>query len=346
VEVVVVGEDGTARSVIATSDATDPNRELWWAHTGCGGGNLGVVTRYWFRALPKAPDSVVTLKAEWGWEEVDERAFKQLICNYEEWCERNSARTSPYAALFSVLTAGRRQFPGPIELRALSIAGEPAEAQLDEHLSAVVAGVGVAHTRRVERTSWLAFALNPFPDLFAIGPGGAAASTAKLKIKDALLCRRHTDRQMAVLYHHLTRDDVSVGGGIGLATYGGRVNAKPFDATAASQRAAVLDTAYTTGWQDAKDEEHSVRWVREFYRDVFAETGGVPVPGASYDGALINHPDSDMVDPAWNTSGVAWHALYYKDNYRRLQLVKARWDPRNVFHHALSIRLPDGASEL
>jgi aclacinomycin oxidase len=67
------------------------------------------------------------------------------------------------------------------------------------------------------------------------------------------------------------------------------------------------------------------------------------VPGASCDGALINHPDADMADPAWNASGVPWHALYYKDNYPRLQLAKARWDPRNVFHHALSIRLPDKA---
>ena len=108
-------------------------------------------------------------------------------------------------------------------------------------------------------SSWLAFALNPFPDLFAIGPGGTAASTAKLKVKDALLRRRHTDRQIAVLYHHLTRDDVSVGGAIGLATYGGRVNAVSPDATAASQRAAVLDTAYTTGWQDANDEESQHR---------------------------------------------------------------------------------------
>ena len=64
----------------------------------------------------------------------------------------------------------------------------------------------------------------------------------------------------------------------------------------------------------------------------------MPVPGEVSSGALINHPDVDLADPQWNTSGVPWHTLYYKDNYPRLQQVKARWDPRNVFHHALSIR--------
>jgi aclacinomycin oxidase len=79
-------------------------------------------------------------------------------------------------------------------------------------------------------------------------------------------------------------------------------------------------------------------WLRAFYRDLFAETGGVPVPGERNDGAMINHPDADLADPKLNTSGVPWHTFYYKDNYPRLQSVKARWDPRNVFHHALSIR--------
>jgi aclacinomycin oxidase len=74
------------------------------------------------------------------------------------------------------------------------------------------------------------------------------------------------------------------------------------------------------------------------YRDLFAESGGVPVPGDAYDGALINHPDADLADPAWNRSGVPWPVLYYQDNYPRLQRVKAQWDPRNVFRHALSIR--------
>jgi aclacinomycin oxidase len=96
--------------------------------------------------------------------------------------------------------------------------------------------------------------------------------------------------------------------------------------------------ACNTGWIDPHDAEKNLNWVRAFYRDLFAESGGVPVPGDAYDGGFINHPDTDLADPVLNTSGVPWHTLYYKDNYPRLQKIKARWDPRNVFHHALSIR--------
>ena len=39
-----------------------------------------------------------------------------------------------------------------------------------------------------------------------------------------------------------------------------------------------------------------------------------------------------------NTSGVSWSTIYYQANYPRLQHIKAHWDPRNVFRHALSIR--------
>jgi FAD/FMN-containing dehydrogenase len=71
---------------------------------------------------------------------------------------------------------------------------------------------------------------------------------------------------------------------------------------------------------------------------MYADTGGVPVPNETTDGAYINYPDKDLADPAWNKSGVPWHDLYYKENYPRLQRVKAAYDPRDVFNHALSIR--------
>jgi aclacinomycin oxidase len=128
-----------------------------------------------------------------------------------------------------------------------------------------------------------------------------------------------------------------MGGMLGLASYGGRVNTIAADATAASQRASILDIACTTGWLDPREEKNNLIWVRAFYGDLFAESGGVPCPGEAYDGTLINHPDADLADPALNVSGVPWHTLYYQTNYPRLQQVKAQWDPRNLFRHALSI---------
>jgi FAD/FMN-containing dehydrogenase len=44
VEVVVVDATGTAKRVVATREPSDPNPNLWWAHTGGGGGNFGIVT--------------------------------------------------------------------------------------------------------------------------------------------------------------------------------------------------------------------------------------------------------------------------------------------------------------
>jgi aclacinomycin oxidase len=126
---------------------------------------------------------------------------------------------------------------------------------------------------------------------------------------------------------------------LGLATYGGRINTVAPDATATAHRDSILDIACTAGWVDPKDAAKNLSWVRAFYRDLFAESGGVPVPGEACGGAFINHPDVDLADPALNTSGVPWHRLYYKDHYPRLQRVKAQWDPRDVFRHALSVRL-------
>jgi aclacinomycin oxidase len=125
---------------------------------------------------------------------------------------------------------------------------------------------------------------------------------------------------------------------LGFATYGGRVNTVAPDATASPQRSAIFDMACTTGWLDPKEDAANLEWVRAFYHEIFADTGGVPVPGDAFDGALINHPDTDLADATLNTSGVACQTIYYQANYPRLQRVKARWDPLNVFHHALSVR--------
>jgi hypothetical protein len=344
VEVVVVDEAGTARRVVATREADDPHRDLWWAHTGGGGGNFGIVTRYWLRSpgtsgsdpallLPRAPESVHMLRASWSWDDVREAAFTRLVQNHGEWCAAHAGHASPYARIHTTLFLHRRQ-RGVLELKGVSTAGAASEQLFDEHVLAINDGVNAPCSSSVQKTSWLGFALNPFPELFGVG-----MDTAHVKAKDAFLRRRLSDAQIAVAYRHLTSSEHDVPGGtLALGTYGGRVNTVPPGETATAQRDAILSLGCVAGWGNPKDEAAALAWVRPLYRDLFAETGGVPVPGEATDGAMINHPDVDLADPAWNTSGVPWHTFYYKDNYPRLQRVKARWDPRNVFHHALSIR--------
>src|SRR3989449_6273460 len=189
----------TDEVVAAVAEETsDPHRDLWWGHTGGGGGNFGVVTRYWFRSpgasgedparlLPRAPKSITTFKAEWNWSDIDQPSFLRLLRNHGIWCERNSDADSPYASLWNLLEIHRQQF-GKIIIRGVSTAGATAERQVDDHLAALGEGVGAPNGRELARMSWLEFALNPFPDLFVTPPGGVSA-----KVKDALLKKRLTD---------------------------------------------------------------------------------------------------------------------------------------------------------
>ncbi|AXY74676.1 FAD-binding oxidoreductase [Paraflavitalea soli] len=344
VELVTVDASGKAHSVIATREATDPNRELWWAHTGGGGGNFGIVTRYWLRspdvtgtdpyiALPKAPASITTFRIAWDWKDVDETSFSRLMQNFGIWALQHSGPDSPYTPLFSILFLNHRNI-GRLEMKGLAT-GANAARLIEEHLAAIAGPIGLPYTKQIEESSWLRFALNPFPELFQPGFDNVQA-----KVKDAFFRRPFIDSQVATAYKYLTAD-APIGGGLGMATYGGKVNTVTPDATASPQRDSILDVACNTGWIDPNGAGPSLDWVRNFYKDLFPGSGGVPVPNEQTDGCMINHPDTDLADPAWNQSGVPWHTLYYKENYPRLQQVKAHWDPLNIFHHALSIQATD-----
>jgi hypothetical protein len=344
VEVVVVGPDGNARAVVATREPNDPNRELWWAHTGGGGGNFGVVTRYWLRSpgasggdparlLPPAPAQVLVSVAGWSWDSMTEQSFTTLLRNFGTWHERNSAPGAPGTGLYAILAPSHRS-TGSFQLIVQADAGLPnVNALVGELLATVSAGAEPAFVAQWT-LPWLHGAT-------WAGSGQAGdIVTRRFKIKAGYLRRSFTDPQLAAIYRHLTNAEGNSSSGMLMIGYGGQVRAVQPGATAAAQRDVIMKAEYHTVWADESDDARYLSWIRDFYRDVYAATGGVPVPNEVSDGSYINYPDVDLADPAWNTSGVPWQTLYYKENYPRLQRIKARWDPRNIFRHTLAITSP------
>src|SRR5207247_2503533 len=110
--------------------------------------------------------------------------------------------------------------------------------------------------------------------------------------------------------------------------------------TAFQHRDAAYKCLWAAPWSSPADDAVNLAWVRDTYAQVYAATGGVPVPNDSSDGAYLNYCDADLSDPAFNHSTTPWYTLYYKDAYPRLQQIKLKYDPRNFFRHRQSIQLP------
>ena len=91
------------------------------------------------------------------------------------------------------------------------------------------------------------------------------------------------------------------------------------DATAFAYRDASFATVIAGMWPDATDDEQNIAWVRGYYDAIAPE---------SEEGGYINFmADDDQGRIRAN----------YKGNYDRLQQIKGRYDPGNLFRHNQNI---------
>lgn len=359
----VVTADGEVRLVTRE----DADADLWWAHTGGGGGNFGVVTRYLLRSpdtddgtpphdlLPRAPRQVLLHDITIPWDQVGETGLATMLRRFSDWCAHRSA---PGADADNRLFALFRVFPRLTSTeRAINLTTQvaidddtpeslrQARTTLKDFLGAVLT-VSSAATLPRTLDAWPAR-----PWLNATHELGQGTWNRRADYKSAYH-RRLTDHQirsMAACFAAAGRG--AEGARVSLDTYGGRVNAVAKDATATPHRDSTIKLQYMTFWTDpAQDDEH-VQWLRDTYTDIYAETGGVPAAanddpdGTATDGCFVNYLDADL--PQHPTADRAsWWQLYYGDrNFARLVKVKRAVDPDNVFHHAQSIPLttPDAA---
>lgn len=359
VEVVVVDASGTARSVVAARDSADSAlRDLFWAHTGGGGGSFGVVTAFWFRTpgttgaaealLPKAPSKIFLTLAGWPWEKVTQDGFSRLVEYWGTWFEEHNTPGTTAGSLYSWLMLNHRDSGSMGAVVQLDASLPDATSVLSDFLAGMDAALGLSSATvrhdGVLDSQYTSTRLMPWlrgtKYIGAISPTQLDPTTRGCH-KSAHLRRRTPQAQIDAMYTHLTSTDKpSTMTGIVLSASGGRIASVSSTATAVAQRDAIMKVNFESRWYDKADDTKNVGWIREAFGAVYGDTGGVPVPNDVTDGCYINYPDGDLSDPAFNRSSVAWHDLYWKQNYARLQQVKRAWDPGDVFHHRQSIRLP------
>jgi hypothetical protein len=81
---------------------------------------------------------------------------------------------------------------------------------------------------------------------------------------------------------------------------GGKINALSPQDSAVAERDSVALFSVGNMWDNPEEDEQHLRWNRTLYRDVFAATGGVPVPNDRTGGCYINWPDPDLLEEEWN----------------------------------------------
>ncbi len=333
VELVHVTSDGRSEIVTVSRDSADPDEQnLLWGHQGGGGGNFGIVTAFFFRELPPVPAQAFISHSAFDWGTLDQAGFRRLLQNYGNFMAEHSAADSPYNGLFPLLALSQKA-AGQVGLTAQYVGDEP--QKLEEFLRAVSAGVSAPVASIVPRVHHKLVSQSPdiqaYDWLDATRALSGTGPSQRGKYKSAYMLQPFPDEQIDIIYEHLVNpSNPNPQALLQVDGYGGAVNTVDPAATAVPQRSSILKLQYQTYWTDPAQDEANLDWIRGFYTAMYGESG--PMPDDLMDGCYVNYPDVDLVD---------WPTLYYKDGYARLQQVKARWDPLNIFNYSQSIRLPD-----
>jgi len=334
VELVRVNAAGEAELIKVSSDSSDPaEQEIFWAHTGGGGGNFGIVTKFWFRAVP-APEVAWLSSLAWNWKDLDEDRFAELVGSYGDWHAANSAPGSEFSPLFALLHL--TQMASETSQITLTVqVAEDNRALLEEFEAAMgknmpepvpqrapVGHYGIASpSGEARRLPWL----------FATQTLDGSGKNQFGKYKSAYMKQAFPQKQIEAMWKYLREEPnhTAAEALLQVDSYGCQINAIGPEETAVPQRSSVMKLQFQTYWTQPEHEEANLNWIRGLYEEMYGPGG--PVPDETMDGCFVNYPDVDLQN---------WQQLYYKGNYTRLQRAKALSDPHNVFRHQQSIELP------
>jgi FAD/FMN-containing dehydrogenase len=294
----VVTADGRQLTASETENA-----DLFWGLKG-GGGNFGVVTSFEFRLRDAGPDLLCGLIVHPFSE------GRNVLETYREFVAHASDNMTVWAVLRDAppLPFLPEEVHGTkVVVLAFVYAGDPADGERE---LAPLRAYGNPHGDHIGVMPFAAFQ-QAFDPLLTPGSRNYWKSHNFEALDVGLV-----DEVLAY-----TRSLPSPQSEIFIAQVGGEAARIPADSAAYPHRDAAFVMNVHTRWEDAADDARCVGWAREFF-DATA--------GYSTGGVYLNFV-SDAEDEARVTAA-------YGANYEKLQQVKAKYDPGNVFRTNLNVK--------
>ena len=295
VEVVVV-RNGRAEIVTVSRDSADPDDELlMWGHLGAGGGNFGVVTKYFFRDPPRAPEVAYLQSVAWNWDDLTESSFGALIDNYGAFLAANSDPGSPYSGMFALLHLFQRK-AGQITLTVQYAGDSP--LLLDDFAGDIGAGLPASTTARVAHPvlglpAPASDTVRGLPWLYATQTLNGIGANQRGKYKSAYMNKPFPDDQIAVMWDALGNPaNPNPQALLQVDSYGCEINAVASDATAVPQRSSIMKLQYQTYWTQESDDDVNLDWIRRFYDAMYGPDGPLPGRTGSWTAATSTTPTS------------------------------------------------------
>ena len=320
----------SANGDILTADDRE-NSDLLWACRGGGGGNFGVVTELTFRLRP-VDMPFTDFNYVFGWQ-----SALKVLSAWQDWIAE--LPREGHSDLQLVTGAPTAEGGATVKID-FTFAGDPARGEVLARDLLGAAGVAPLTANRTTNSfvstelAWGCAGMRPDECQFqGLSPDGKLVRFAIYTASDFVMKpwpqagleklveaieRRQADRV-------LTPTEFEPGAQIGkvlIEACGGAINDTAPDATAFPHRGMLYVSQYQSRWLPGAEPATiaaNIAWTRAMYNSVAAYRSG-----ASY----VNYTDPDLPD---------WPRAYYGANLPRLQQIKRKYDPNNLFRFPQSI---------
>ncbi|KAF9957730.1 hypothetical protein BGZ72_001491, partial [Mortierella alpina] len=309
----MIDAEGNVRKISASS-----NSDLFWALRGAGGGSFGVVTEFQIQAY-KAPPTVIFMQLAYPWSE-----YRSIIQALGTW--GSTVTDDIYAGLY-INREGINVYA--------SFLGSSAQAQAA--FAPFLSLVGDPERFDNLELSWFQAAARMAGILDGTF-GNPDLNTHRYHRGRSLVYRKSMSlTEMDTIYKYFTTVPAPKGSAthISFEMWGGKID-RPDSPPSAfdNHRGVIYSVQQGIAWS-VPDAEHGSdclecrQWSSDFAREMQAAYSSGPFLEADQ-----NYMERDLPNALY---------AYYGDNLPRLQKIKERVDPYDVFSFPQSIPLPDSS---